>query len=121
MALAWLCGRAPERTARGAALHGAFLPLALALFAHRVPGFANPPLLGPVAFTPDAHPFTMHLNLDKCAVGFALLLFYSQLLRARAHAPARAREGRAAAPRPRWRARSRRAGAVRPRPLRASD
>jgi uncharacterized protein len=81
MALAWLCGRAPERTARGAALHGAFLALALALFAHRVPGFANPPLLGPVAFTPDAVPFRMHLNLDKASVGFALVLLYPPLRR----------------------------------------
>ena len=81
MALAWLCGRAPERTARGAALHGAFLALALALFAHRVPGFANPPLLGPVALTPDAVPFRMHLNLDKASVGFALVLLYPPLRR----------------------------------------
>ena len=81
MALAWLCGRAPERTARGAALHGAFLALALALFAHRVPGFANPPLLGPVALTPDAVPFRMHLNLDKASVGFVLVLLYLPLRR----------------------------------------
>jgi membrane protease YdiL (CAAX protease family) len=80
MTLAWLCGRTPER-ARGVALHGAFLALALALFAHRVPGFDDPPLLGPVAFTPDAAPFLMRLNLDKAAVGFALLLLYAPLRR----------------------------------------
>lgn len=46
-----------------------------------MPGFRNPLLLGPVAFTPDAQPFTMHLNLDKAAVGFALLLLYAPLCR----------------------------------------
>jgi membrane protease YdiL (CAAX protease family) len=80
MALALLCGRTPDG-ARGLVLHGAFLVLALLLFAHLVPGFRNPRLLGPVAFTPDAHPFSMRLNLDKAAVGFALLLLYRPLRR----------------------------------------
>ena len=78
--LALLCGQTPDG-ARGVALHGAFFALALMLSAHWVPGFRNPLLLGPVAFTPDAHPFTMHLNLDKAAVGFALLLLYTPLCR----------------------------------------
>jgi membrane protease YdiL (CAAX protease family) len=78
--LALLCGRTPDG-ARGTALHGAFFALAVMLSAHWVPGFQNPLLLGPVAFTPDAHPFTMHLNLDKAAVGFALLLLYTPLRR----------------------------------------
>ncbi len=78
--LALLCGRTPDG-ARGMALHGAFFALALALTVHWVPGFQNPLLLGPVAFTPDAYPFTMYLNFDKCAVGFALLLLYTPLHR----------------------------------------
>jgi hypothetical protein len=78
--LALLCGRTPDG-ARGVALHGAFFALALMLSAHWVPGFQNPLLLGPVAFTPDAYSFTMYLNLDKCAVGFALLLLYRPLCR----------------------------------------
>jgi membrane protease YdiL (CAAX protease family) len=78
--LALLCGRTPDGI-RGMALHGAFFALALALTVHWVPGFHNPLLLGPVAFTPDARPFTMHLNLDKAAVGFALLLLYAPLCR----------------------------------------
>ncbi len=49
--------------------------------ASAAPGFRNPLLLGPVAFTPDGHPLTMHLNLDKAAVGFALLLLYAPLCR----------------------------------------
>jgi membrane protease YdiL (CAAX protease family) len=80
MLLASLCGRAPDG-ARGATLHGAFFVLALALAAHWVPGFRNPALLDPVAFTPDARPFAMHLNLDKSAVGFALVLLYRPLWR----------------------------------------
>jgi hypothetical protein len=78
--LALLCGQTPDGT-RGVALHGAFFALAVMLTLHRVPGFQNPLLLGPVAFTPDARPFTMHLNLDKAAVGFALLLLYTPLCR----------------------------------------
>ncbi len=78
--LALLCGRTPDG-ARGVALHGAFFALAVVLSAHWVPGFQNPLLLGPVAFTPDAYSFTMYLNLDKCAVGFALLLPYAPLCR----------------------------------------
>jgi CAAX protease family protein len=78
--LALLCSRAPDG-ASGVALHGAFFALAVMLSAHWVPGFRNPLLLGPVAFTPDAYPFTMHLNLDKSAVGFALLLLYKPLCR----------------------------------------
>jgi hypothetical protein len=85
--LALLCSRAPDG-ASGVALHGAFFALAVMLSAHWVPGFRNPLLLGPVAFTPDAYPFTMHLNLDKSAVGFALLLLYKPLCRRRA-SPAR--------------------------------
>ncbi len=46
-----------------------------------MPGFRNPLVLGPVTFTPDAYPFRMHLNLDRSAVGFALLLLYRPLCR----------------------------------------
>jgi hypothetical protein len=78
--LALLCGQTPDG-ARGVALHGAFFALALMLSAHWVPGFQNPLLLGPVAFTPDAVSFQMYLNLDKSAVGFALVLLYTPLRR----------------------------------------
>lgn len=78
--LALLCGQMPDG-AGGAALQGAFFALALMLTLHRVPGFHNPLLLGPVALTPDAYRFTMHLDLDKAAVGFALLLLYTPLCR----------------------------------------
>ena len=78
--LALLCGRTPDG-ARGVALHGAFFALALMLSDHWVPGFQNPLLLGPVAFTPDAVSFQMYLNLDKSAVGFALVLLYTPLRR----------------------------------------
>ena len=80
MLLALLCSRTPNG-ARGMVLHGLFIVLAVMLSAHWVPGFRNPLLLGPVAFSPDAHPFTMYLNLDKSAVGFALLLLYKPLRR----------------------------------------
>src|SRR5215211_2113978 len=62
--LALLCGRTPDG-AWGVALHGAFFALAVMLTLHWMPGFQNPPELGPVAFAPVAHPFTRHLNLDK--------------------------------------------------------
>jgi hypothetical protein len=78
--LALLCGRTPAG-ARGVGLHGAFFVLAVMLSAHWVPGFRNPLLLGPVAFTPDAVSFQMYLNLDKSAVSFSLLLLYAPLCR----------------------------------------
>jgi len=78
MLLAFLCGQMPDGL-RGMALHGVFLMLAIMLFAHVVPGFHNPLLLGPVTFTPDAYPFRMYLNIDKSAVGLAILLFYRPL------------------------------------------
>lgn len=80
MLLTLLCGRTPDGT-RGVVLHGAFFLMAVMLSAHWVPGFRNPLLLGPVTFTPDAYPFQMHLNIDKSAVGFALLLLYKPLCR----------------------------------------
>ena len=80
MVLALLCGRTPGG-ARGLVLHGLFFGLALMLSAHLVPGFQNPLLLGPVRFTPDAYPFSMYLNIDKSAVGFALFLLYAPLRR----------------------------------------
>ena len=80
MLLARLCGRTPSGT-RGVVLHGIFFVLALMLSDHWVPGFRNPLLLGPVAFTPDAYSFKMYLNIDKSAVGFALFLFYGPLCR----------------------------------------
>ncbi len=78
MLLALLCSQIPDGI-RGMALHGVFLVLAVMLSDHWVPGFRNPLLLGPVTFTPDAYPFKMYLNIDKSAVGFALLLLYAPL------------------------------------------
>jgi len=68
--LAWLCGRTPNGVG-GMTLHGVFLLVAGMLSLHLLPGFSNPLLLGPVAFTPDAVPFTMYLDFDKTSVGFA--------------------------------------------------
>lgn len=49
------------------------LALAAALMLHRVPGFANPRVIEAVRFTPDAIPFTLHLNFDKTLIGLGLL------------------------------------------------
>ena len=80
MLLALLCSRTPDGI-RGVVLHCSFFLLAVMLSAHWMPGFRNPLLLGPTTFTSDAYPFRMHLNLDKAAVGFALLLLYTPLCR----------------------------------------
>ena len=44
--------------------------VAVGLGFHALPGFDNPRVVGPVRFTPDAVPFSMHLNLDKPLAGF---------------------------------------------------
>jgi membrane protease YdiL (CAAX protease family) len=78
--LAWLCSAMPDGL-KGVAVHGVFFVVAVPLSLRLLPGFQNPLLLGPVRFTPDAVPFKMYLNLDKASVGFALMLFYSPLVR----------------------------------------
>lgn len=78
--LAWVCSQYQEG-ARGVAVHGVFLVVALLLSLRLLPGFQNPVLLGPVTFTPDAIPFKMYLNLDKAAVGLVLVLLYTPLVR----------------------------------------
>jgi hypothetical protein len=78
--LAWLCSAIPDGL-KGATVHGVFFVVAVLLSLRLLPGFQNPLLLGPVRFTPDAVPFKMYLNLDKASVGFALMLFYSPLVR----------------------------------------
>ena len=70
--VAWWSREAASRWSRGAAA-GAVLGLATALFMHRVPGFANPRVIDAVRFTPDAVPFSLHLNFDKALVGLLLL------------------------------------------------
>lgn len=54
--------------------HLLFVLLAAALFLHWLPGFHNLRVVGPENLTPDAVPFSMHLNLDKPLIGFCLLL-----------------------------------------------
>ena len=54
--------------------HALFVLLALALAMHWLPGFYNGGVIGPLVFTDDAEPFSMHLNLDKPLIGFWLLL-----------------------------------------------
>jgi len=49
------------------------LVAATALTAHGMPGFANPRVIGPVRFTPDAVPFSLYVNFDKALLALALL------------------------------------------------
>jgi uncharacterized protein len=76
--LAWLHHRQPKGPV-GLVLYILFLVWAGLLFLHLLPGFNNPTLLGPVSITADAVPFTMRFNLDKVAIGFAVVLFYRPL------------------------------------------
>jgi uncharacterized protein len=55
----------------GAAL--AIVVLAAGLMLHRLPGFHNPRVIGPLRLSPDAIPFRFHLNYDKTLVGLMLL------------------------------------------------
>lgn len=52
----------------------------IALFNHLIPGFNNIKVLDNVTAGPQSAPFTMHLNLDKPMLFFALLLAYPTLL-----------------------------------------
>src|ERR1700730_7422907 len=80
--LVWMCGRTPVGSF-GVVLHAICFAVALLLSLHRLPGFRNPVLMGPISFTPDAIPFKLYLNFDKSAVGFALILLYAPLCRTR--------------------------------------
>lgn len=51
----------------------AFLALAAAFMAHRAPGFANPRLLSDLRLTPDALPYSLHLNFDKPLIALFFL------------------------------------------------
>ncbi|MDB6092902.1 MAG: protease [Verrucomicrobia bacterium] len=51
----------------------AILGLGAGLMVHLLPGFQNPRVLAAVAFTPDAIPYTLYLNLDKTLAGILLL------------------------------------------------
>lgn len=53
----------------------AILLLAAGLTAHQLPGFNNPRVISAVRFSPDALPFSLHLNFDKTVVGLFLLGF----------------------------------------------
>lgn len=48
------------------------LVAATALMIHSLPGFANPRVIGPVRFTPDAVPFSLYVNFDKTLIALAL-------------------------------------------------
>ncbi|MBI5426334.1 MAG: CPBP family intramembrane metalloprotease [Opitutae bacterium] len=52
---------------------GIVLVAAVALMTHGMPGFANPRVIGPVRFTPDAVPFSLYVNFDKTLIALALL------------------------------------------------
>lgn len=49
------------------------LVTAVALMAHRMPGFANPRVIDSVRFTPDALPFSLYVNFDKTLIALGLL------------------------------------------------
>lgn len=49
------------------------LVAAAALMIHWMPGFANPRVIGPVRFTPDALSFSLYVNFDKTLIALALL------------------------------------------------
>lgn len=68
-----------ENRTREIVIHLVFILLAAALFAHWLPGFHNPLVVGPERLAPDAVPFSMYLNLDKPLVGFWLILVWPHL------------------------------------------
>lgn len=60
------------------------LVAAAALMIHWLPGFANPRVIGPVHFTPDAVPFLLYVNFDKTLIALALLgLVHARIASAR--------------------------------------
>ncbi|WP_052097613.1 CPBP family intramembrane glutamic endopeptidase [Achromobacter sp. RTa] len=54
--------------------HALFLPLAVLLFLHWLPGFHNLRVIAPAPLSPGAAPFGMYLNLDKPLVAFWVVL-----------------------------------------------
>lgn len=56
--------------------HVVTVALALALYLHVVPGFANPVLRDRVMVSPDGLPYTQYLNLDKGLAGLVVLGLY---------------------------------------------
>ncbi|MBX3736584.1 MAG: CPBP family intramembrane metalloprotease [Candidatus Didemnitutus sp.] len=68
----WASDRAAPRGRR--ALEAiVVLVAAAALMMHALPGFANPRVIGPVRFTPDAMPFSLFVNFDKTLIALGLL------------------------------------------------
>lgn len=56
-------------------LAAAIVALGAGLMAHRLPGFNNPRVIDAVRLSPDALPYSLHLNFDKTALGLFLLGF----------------------------------------------
>lgn len=54
--------------------HVLFVLVAIGLALHGLPGFHNGRVIDAMLLTPDAVPFSLHLNLDKPLIGFWLLL-----------------------------------------------
>jgi membrane protease YdiL (CAAX protease family) len=73
----------------------AIVALAAGLATHRLPGFDNPRVISAVRLTPDALPYSLHLNFDKTALGLFLIGFCHARIATRADA---ARMLRRAAP-----------------------
>ena len=49
--------------------------ITLALASHRIPGFNNPLVIGPLELSPGAVSFRQHANFDKAVAGLVLLAF----------------------------------------------
>lgn len=82
-AIAGLAAAACLRQASGRAepvLHGLLLLWCGAMAAHLLPGFNNLKVLDAVQSGPASVPFTLHLNIDKPMVFFALLVAVPPLL-----------------------------------------
>ncbi|MDD0976850.1 CPBP family intramembrane glutamic endopeptidase [Pseudomonas fontis] len=73
LASLWLVCRGKQAWLRGLG-HGLFVLLAFALALHWLPGFNNAKVIAATRLTPDAVPFSLHLNLDKPLIGLWLLL-----------------------------------------------
>lgn len=67
--------------------HILFVLTAVALALHGLPGFDNARVIDQARFSPDALPFSMHLNLDKPLIGFWLLLACPWIVMARRSRP----------------------------------
>ena len=71
---AGLAVRAPGPAWRRAGAHALFVPLAVGLSLHALPGFHNLPVIVAARYSGDAAPFSMYLNLDKPLAAFWIVL-----------------------------------------------